>query len=37
MSEAITNWMEDVKDGNYPNEKESYGLPKDVNLKNLTK
>ncbi len=28
MSEAIVNWMGDVKSGNYPNEKESYGLPK---------
>ena len=26
------NWMEDVKTGNYPSEKESYGLPKDVDL-----
>ena len=27
MTEAITNWMEDVKNGNYPSEKESYALP----------
>lgn len=27
MSEAITKWMEDVKNGNYPGENESYGLP----------
>jgi len=27
MTEAVTNWMEDVKNGNYPNEKESYALP----------
>ena len=27
MTEAITNWMEDVKNGEYPNEKESYALP----------
>ncbi len=30
MSEAITNWISDVKDGNYPNEKESYGMPKEA-------
>lgn len=35
MSEAITNWMDDVKNGNYPNEKESYGLPKDVDINEL--
>lgn len=28
MTDAITNWMGDVKDGSYPNESESYGLPK---------
>ncbi|MBA2493151.1 MAG: 3-methyl-2-oxobutanoate hydroxymethyltransferase [Acidobacteria bacterium] len=27
MTEAVTNWMEDVKNGNYPSDKESYGLP----------
>jgi 3-methyl-2-oxobutanoate hydroxymethyltransferase len=32
MSDAITNWMEDVKNGNYPSEQESYGLPKDVDV-----
>lgn len=26
MTEAIKNWSEDVKKGNYPNETESYGL-----------
>ncbi len=31
MTEAVQNWMEDVKNGNYPSEKESYGMPKDVN------
>ena len=35
MSEAITNWMNDVKNGDYPNEKESYGLPKDVQLSDI--
>jgi 3-methyl-2-oxobutanoate hydroxymethyltransferase len=29
---AIASWMDDVKSGNYPNEAESYGLPKDVKL-----
>jgi cytidyltransferase-like protein len=32
ITEAITNWMNDVRSGNYPNEKESYGLPSDVKL-----
>ncbi|MEJ7699401.1 MAG: 3-methyl-2-oxobutanoate hydroxymethyltransferase [Pyrinomonadaceae bacterium] len=32
MTEAVTNWMEDVKSGNYPEKSESYGLPKDVNI-----
>jgi 3-methyl-2-oxobutanoate hydroxymethyltransferase len=27
MTAAIQNWMTDVKNENYPNEKESYGLP----------
>jgi 3-methyl-2-oxobutanoate hydroxymethyltransferase len=30
MSEAVKSWMEDVKTGNYPNEKESYGMPKEA-------
>jgi len=30
MTEAVKNWMQDVKDGNYPSEKESYGLPKEA-------
>ncbi len=30
MTEAVQNWMEDVKAGNYPSDKESYGLPKDA-------
>ncbi len=29
MTEAVTNWMEDVKSGNYPSEKESYGMPEE--------
>lgn len=32
ITDAITNWMDDVRSGNYPNEAESYGLPKEVNL-----
>ena len=32
ISSAITNWMEDVKSGNYPNDEESYGMPKGVNV-----
>ncbi len=32
ITDAITNWMDDVKSGNYPNEEESYGLPKGVKL-----
>lgn len=30
MNSAIQNWMADVKNGNYPNEKESYGLPEET-------
>jgi 3-methyl-2-oxobutanoate hydroxymethyltransferase len=30
ITDAITHWMDDVKSGNYPNEEESYGFPKDV-------
>jgi len=32
ITNAITKWMDDVKSGNYPSEKESYGLPDDVKL-----
>ncbi|HSK70670.1 MAG TPA: 3-methyl-2-oxobutanoate hydroxymethyltransferase, partial [Pyrinomonadaceae bacterium] len=36
MTDAIKNWMEDVKKGEYPSKKESYGLPeetkKEINL-----
>jgi 3-methyl-2-oxobutanoate hydroxymethyltransferase len=35
MTDAITNWMNDVKNGSYPSEKESYGLPKDVNIDDI--
>ncbi len=30
MDDAIKNWMKDVKDGEYPNEAESYGLTEDA-------
>ncbi|MEP6902718.1 MAG: 3-methyl-2-oxobutanoate hydroxymethyltransferase, partial [Actinomycetota bacterium] len=30
MTEAIQNWSADVKNGSYPNEKESYGLTEET-------
>ncbi|MFV0388800.1 MAG: 3-methyl-2-oxobutanoate hydroxymethyltransferase [Pyrinomonadaceae bacterium] len=30
INDAVTRWMEDVKDGNYPDKNESYGLPEAV-------
>jgi 3-methyl-2-oxobutanoate hydroxymethyltransferase len=30
MNSAITEWMTDVKNGTYPSEKESYGLPEEA-------
>jgi len=35
MTEAVQNWMEDVKNGNYPSEKESYGMPKDIDTESI--
>jgi len=35
MTEGIQKWMEDVKNGTYPSDKESYGLPKDVDASAL--
>ena len=35
ITHAITEWMGDVKNGNYPSEKESYGLPEDVAINEL--
>ena len=32
ITNAITAWMDDVKTGDYPSEKESYALPDDVKL-----
>ncbi|MCX7639390.1 MAG: 3-methyl-2-oxobutanoate hydroxymethyltransferase [Pyrinomonadaceae bacterium] len=30
IHDAVKNWIEDVKNGNYPNENESYGLPEET-------
>lgn len=35
MTKAVTQWMEDVKEGRYPNDDESYGLPEGVSLEEL--
>ena len=35
MTEAVGNWMDDVKNGNYPSEEESYGLPENVKIEEL--
>ena len=35
MTDAVGKWMEDVKNGDYPNDEESYGLPESVNLEDL--
>ncbi len=35
MTDAITNWMKDVKNGDYPSEKESYGMPKDIDTESF--
>jgi 3-methyl-2-oxobutanoate hydroxymethyltransferase len=35
MTEAVQRWMEDVKNNNYPSDKESYGLPKDFDLEDM--
>lgn len=35
MSGAVTNWMDDVKNGKYPSDEESYGLPKSVDINNI--
>ena len=35
ITEAITSWVEDVRSGAYPSEKESYGLPEEVDLEAL--
>jgi len=35
LTDAITDWVEDVRAGIYPSEKESYGLPEEVDLETL--
>ena len=35
ITDAIINWMADVKSGNYPSDSESYRLPDDVKLIDL--
>jgi 3-methyl-2-oxobutanoate hydroxymethyltransferase len=35
ITDAITNWANDVKNGKYPSENESYGLPAEVDLETL--
>lgn len=35
ITDAITAWMDDVRNGNYPAESESYGMPDDVDITNL--
>ena len=35
MTEAVQHWMADVKNGSYPSDKESYGMPKDVATENI--
>ncbi len=32
ITDAITKWMDDVRNGEYPSEAESYGMPDDVKL-----
>ena len=35
MTDAVSRWMEDVKNGNYPNDEESYAMPETVDLDKL--
>ena len=35
ITDAITSWADDVKNGIYPSDKESYGLPEEVDLETL--
>jgi 3-methyl-2-oxobutanoate hydroxymethyltransferase len=32
ITNAITKWMDDVRSGEYPNESESYGMPKEAKV-----
>jgi 3-methyl-2-oxobutanoate hydroxymethyltransferase len=35
MHEAITKWAGDVREGNYPDDKESYGVPESIDMESL--
>lgn len=35
ITNAISHWMDDVRTGVYPSEKESYGMPSDVDIDGL--
>jgi hypothetical protein len=35
ISEAIAAWTSDVKNGIYPSDEESYGMPANVDLETL--
>ena len=35
MSDAVKSWMNDVRDGTYPSNEESYGLPEAVDIDEL--
>lgn len=36
MNDAVTGWMDDVKEGRYPSDDESYGLPENVVVEELS-
>ena len=36
MNDAVTGWMGDVKEGRYPSDDESYGLPENVVVEELS-
>jgi 3-methyl-2-oxobutanoate hydroxymethyltransferase len=35
ITDAISEWMDDVRNGDYPNESESYGMPDKVKIEEL--
>jgi 3-methyl-2-oxobutanoate hydroxymethyltransferase len=35
ITDAISQWMDDVRNGDYPNESESYGMPEKVKIEEL--
>lgn len=35
ITDAISQWMDDVRNGDYPNESESYGMPEKVKIDEL--